>query len=98
MDSLFQMNDLSDLPDTLRNRLKEPRKIKKEEPFVELFRLANRPLSFDEFIVAFYRKHKVVLDRREVINKLYALSQRRNNQICPVSKGVYVIKERTKGE
>jgi hypothetical protein len=95
MDNLFNLTEISDLPKSVAVRLKSSLSRKRFEPWLELYRIAGRPLTLDEFIVGYYRTHKVVLDRREVINRLYWMAHCAKPMLVavPRRRGVYALSQ-----
>jgi hypothetical protein len=91
---LFKLDFVADLPAELVKGLRATKRDMLEVRLIELFQISGRPLNLDEVLVGFYRKFNEVLDRRTVINKLYAMSKSASPAIEAVAdkKGVYVIR------
>lgn len=104
MSDIFDISDLGDVPSIIKNGLKR-------DPFgeeiLQLFKLAQRPLSIDEVYIAHYRmfsaeqtqdggyKTKQGIEpktKRQIMLKLYNMSKDENAQIEQFSRGVYQLK------
>ena len=87
MSDIFDISDLEDVPAIIKNGLKR-------DPFgeeiLQLFKLAQRPLSIDEVYIALYRMFSKT--KPQIMLKLYNMSKDENAQIEQVSRGIYQLK------
>lgn len=75
--ALFDLDPfrLDDVPDEVVEELKISRADKADAEVLELFRLANRPLTISEVLIGLFRRFKVA-DKRAAVNaRLYRLAQ-----------------------
>lgn len=91
----FDLTYLDDLPVKLKDYLfakrnrNEPNKVVK---LIELFNMANRPLSISELIVGFYRVNKIHLKRQYLTNLLIILTKK--GLLSRVRCGLYRLNRR----
>lgn len=70
---IFDFKDLSDVPESLRSF-----KINGRTPkLIELFKLANSPLTVSQILIAYYRKYGVELNRTSLHSLLYFLQKKK---------------------
>jgi hypothetical protein len=70
--NIFDRNDISDLPLNLREKASLSFRSKFTNDVFELFKIKNT-LHVDDIIVAYYRKHGYILDRKKaqsIVNNL----------------------------
>lgn len=93
MINYFDLQDVSDLPDEIKNGLNDDCF---SNQILELFDIAQRDLSVDEVTVAYFRKFGEPKTKKQIMSKLYNMSRIANPKIVSVKKqkGVY----RRKGE
>lgn len=94
---LFDLTDLTEIPDTLKQDL-----VKDEfaERLMMLLNKAERPLNFDELTVGYYRlfckdSNEELKTKKQIMTKIYNMSRGRNSRIeaVPHKKGLYRLKE-----
>ena len=90
-DNIFNLFDISDLPDELKSDLKRIERSEIEDRIIELLRLANGELSLNQLQVGYYRKYGEVKDRRKLTAKLYMMCKSDNAVVTSVKgkKGKY---------
>ena len=94
-ENIFDLTYLDDLPVKLKDYLfakrnrNEPNKAVK---LIELFNMANRPLSISELIVGFYRVNKIHLKRQYLTNLLIILTKK--GLLSHVRYGLYQLNRR----
>lgn len=81
--------DLGDLPSELVEQLAIPQSDQDDAKIVRLLRLAQRPLSINEVMVALYRRFGEVQKRNAVNARLYRMTQR--GDLLKLEKGVYTL-------
>lgn len=93
---IFNITNLSDLPEDMKKAVESRKYDEFEQKILELFHIANRPLSINEIMVALYRKYNVNKNRRQVMNKLYQMASPSNAiaEIYSIKKGVYNLKQK----
>ncbi len=94
MNDIFDLTSLDDVP----SRVKVDINIDSfTSRMLELFEIANRPLSIDELTVGYYRKFKDVdkegKTKRQIAVKVYSMSKEKNAKIRNVEgkKGIYEL-------
>ena len=90
-ESLFVVDpfDLGDLPSELVEQLAIPQSDQDDAKIIRLLRLAQRPLSINEVMVALYRRFGEVQKRNAVNARLYRMTQR--GDLLKLEKGVYTL-------
>ena len=93
MRDIFDVCNVDDIPDEIKNGLNE---VLFDKQILELFDIAQRDLSVDEVTVAYFRKFGEPKTKKQIMSKLYNMSRIANPKIVSVKKqkGVY----RRKGE
>lgn len=91
-ENLFDLNDLSDLPEDMRKDVESRRLDDFESKILDLFEIANRQLTIDEVMIALFRKFSLRKNRRQVMNKLYQMGNPKTGRLISVKKGVYKLK------
>jgi hypothetical protein len=88
----FDLGYREDLPDEIKNNLKDMKKIKITviSMIMELFKIKNT-LSVDEIIVGLFRKFNIVKSRMNVVGSLYYLKLQGELKITGI--GVYSLIE-----
>lgn len=93
-ENLFDMFNLDDLPEDMKKEVVSKRMDEFERKILELFELAKRPLLIDEVMVGLYRGYGIQKNHRQVMNKLYQMSQGNTAKIETSKKGVYQLKQK----
>ena len=93
-EKLFDIFNLDDLPDEMKREVENKRMDEFERKILELFELAKRPLLIDEVMVGLYRGYGIQKNHRQVMNKLYQMSQGNTAKIETSKKGVYQLKQK----
>ena len=94
MADLFDLTNVDDIPEEIKDGIVIDVVATR---ILELFKIANRPLSIDEITVAYYRKFKDedkdLKTKKQVMGKVYNMSRERNAKIKSVEgkKGVYTL-------
>lgn len=90
-EDLFDIYFTDDLPEEIKSQL--PKDCWQEQ-IIQLFVLANRPLSIDEVMVGYYRKYGVAHNKMTLANYVWQLTKRHGCHIEKVKgkKGVYKYK------
>lgn len=88
------LDDLSDLPPELLQEMNLPEGELQERQIVAIIQGAGRPLATNEIMVAFYRKHKEVLQRRPLASRLYRMTTKNMIEGVPGKKGLYRTPEK----
>lgn len=71
----FSESDISALPESVINTLNLSKSNKLESQIIELIKIAKRPLSVKELIIALYKKYNYeVLERNRFATKLYRMT------------------------
>ena len=93
MSDIFDVCNVDDIPDEIKNGLNEVLFAKK---ILELLDIVKRKLSVDEVTVGYFRKFGEPKTKKQIMGKLYNMARAVNPKIISVSgrKGVY----RKKGE
>ena len=88
---LFYINplELDDLPEELRKELSVSDSDLYDAQVLELLRIAKRPISLNELMIALYRKYEVQHKRAAITARLYRLVN--NEQIASPVKGTYTL-------
>ena len=91
MTDIFDMTDLSDIPETIKNDVEDV----VENNIIELFNIAKRKLHIDEVTVAYYRKFGGEFTKTQMRTKLYNMSRKRTALIKPtIGKGFYKLNDK----
>lgn len=92
---IFDLSDLSDIPQEIKRDLKILARDDFEKNIIKLFKKAARQLTIDEVTVAYFRFFKEKKDRKAIMAKLYNMSRSKRPAIISVEnrKGVYVLAE-----
>lgn len=80
MTNLFDLTNLSDLPNELKNGLSIKTPSKFESDIRALFEIADGPLTIDEITVGYYRKFGGNINKKNMMHKLYVAA--RNKDCC----------------
>lgn len=89
---IFDLIDLTDIPDNIKKELKILSRDPFENQLIEIFKMANREISIDEVTVAYYRIYKDAKERRQIMTKLYNMSRSDRPAIKSMpQKGVYKL-------
>lgn len=87
---LFSLDNVDDLPVSLKSDLGILRIGSFETRLIELFQKANRRLTLDEVLVGYYRLYNQIKDRKQMTAKLYSMSKS-NNPAIRGKRGVYEL-------
>lgn len=92
---IFDLSDLSDLPQDLKNELVVNRRDDFELKMISLFKMAGRELNIDQIQAAYFRKYNEYKERTKITAKLYNMARSSNSAIESVKgrKGVYKLKD-----
>jgi hypothetical protein len=92
-DDIFNLSNLSDIPDSIKGELKILSRDGFEMKIIELFKKAGRELNIDEVTVAYYRFFKEEKNRSQIMTKLYNMSRSEHSAIKSIEgrKGVYKL-------
>ena len=92
---IFDLSDLSDLPQDLKNELVVNRRDDFELKMISLFKMAKRELNIDQIQAAYFRKYNEYKERTKITAKLYNMARSSNSAIESVKgrKGVYKLKD-----
>lgn len=85
-EDLFDLEDLSDLPEDLRPAQRDT-KIKR---MLKLFEIANKPLSNEQLAVGYYRKYGEKLKRGSMSAFLHYMA-RQTKAVKNVRRGVWEL-------
>ena len=93
MSDIFDVCNVDDIPDEIKNGLNE---VLFAKQILELFDIAKRDLSVDEVTVGYFRSFGEPKTKKQIMGKLYNMARAVNPKIVSVRsrKGVY----RRKGE
>lgn len=84
--------DLSDLPQEVIDQLNLSKVDELEQQMRDIVAAADgEQIGIDPIIIELYRRHKVVQDRRFIMNKLYRMGQKGLIHSVEGKKGVYYI-------
>ena len=84
--------DLSDLPPEVMEQLNLSKVDELEQQMRDIIASANgEEIGIDPIIIELYRRHKVVQERRFIMNKLYRMGQKGLIHSVDGKKGVYYI-------
>lgn len=87
-----EYGDLSDLPSEVLAQLNLSKVDELEQQLRDIVAAANgREVGLDQIIIELYRRHKVVQERRFVMNKLYRMAQKGLVESVEGRKGVYYL-------
>ena len=94
-EDLFSLDDLSDLPQELRDELVASKRDDYEKKIIELFKLSGGNLNIDQIQIAFYRKYGEHKARNKITTKLYNMARSSSPAIESVQgkKGVYKLRD-----
>ncbi|MCL2749044.1 MAG: hypothetical protein FWE50_03125 [Alphaproteobacteria bacterium] len=105
MVNIFDIKNLENIPKDVRGGLKR-------DPFgdeiIQLFRMADGPLTVDQVYIAYYRLFSASMkegeyktkpgaklkSKRQIMLKLYNMSKLENPQITSVDRAIYKLAER----
>lgn len=90
---IFNLMDLSDLKKETTDELKGIYVNRKDQLILSLFEIKNI-LSIDEIIVALSRKYKVNVNRGWIVNRLYALKNKKLIFKVKGTKGIYEVRKK----
>ncbi len=92
MKGIFDLVDLTDVPDNLKKELKVHSENLFENQLIKIFELANREINIDEVTVAYFRTYKIIKGRKQIMTKLYNMSKVDKPAIKSMpQKGVYKL-------
>jgi hypothetical protein len=92
MKNIFDLVDLTDVPDNLKKELKAHSENLFENQLIKIFELANREINIDEVTVAYFRTYKIMKGRKQIMTKLYNMSKADKSAIKSMpQKGVYKL-------
>ena len=83
--------DLSDLPPEVLSELNLAKVDELEQQLRDIIVAANGQVGLDPIIIELYRRHKVVQQRRFIMNKLYRMAQKGVIEAVEGRKGVYTV-------
>jgi len=84
--------DLSDLPEEVLNQLNLSKVDELEQQMRDIVAAANgEEVGLDPIIIELYRRHKVMQERRFIMNKLYRMAQKGIINSVDGKKGVYYL-------
>lgn len=87
-----EFGDLSDLPEEVVNQLNLSRVDELEQQMRDIVAAADgAEVGIDQIIIELYRRHKVVQERRFIMNKLYRMGQKGILNSVDGKKGVYYL-------
>lgn len=91
MDDIFSMDDLTDIPQHIKDELKVVSRDAFEKNIIALFHRAMRDLSIDEVTVGYYRLYGEAKERKQIMAKLYNMTRSDRPALRSVvgKKGVY---------
>ncbi|MGA6102144.1 hypothetical protein ACPESL_08155 [Psychrobacter pocilloporae] len=90
------ISDLEGLPDELVKQLKISKSFRLSWQIIRCMKENNGKISIDKLLVAYYHKHKEVLDRQKVNAKLYRMVQQELIIATDGAKGVYELTKKSK--
>ena len=96
MGDIFDLEDVSDLPASLRERITK----KNHDPFameiIDLLVRAGRPLNLDELTAGYYRLYKKERSRKQIMAKLYTMSKQQDAPVRSIKgkHGVYELTDK----
>lgn len=98
--NIFDLKDLSDLPEEVVSGLSKGKKGTFEKNIIKLLTTARRPLNIDEVTVGYYRMFGIKKTRKAINMKLYNMSISGNPDIERVkgSRGVYRMRDNLEKE
>ena len=94
MSDIFDLTNVNDIPEEIKEGIVIDVVATR---ILELFKIANRPLSIDEITVGYYRKFKDkdqdLKTKRKIMAKVYNMSRERNAKIKSIEgkKGIYAL-------
>lgn len=95
-EDIFDLTNLSDLPEEIQAFATVKERKKKADEFAEqiskLFAIAKRPLTLSEMIVGLYRQFNVKIGRKALMMKFFYLSRVKNSDIKQINTLQYVHK------
>lgn len=84
--------DLSDLPQEVMDQLNLSKVDELEQQMRDIIAAAGGDeVGIDQIIIELYRRHKVVQERRFIMNKLYRMGQKGLIESVEGKKGVYLL-------
>lgn len=84
--------DLSDLPEAVLSQLNLSKVDELEQQMRDIIAAANgEEIGLDSIIIELYRRHKVVQERRFIMNKLYRMANKGIINSVEGKKGVYYL-------
>jgi len=87
-----EYGDLSDLPSEVLAQLNLSKVDELEQQLRDIVAAADgREVGLDQIIIELYRRHKVVQERRFIMNKLYRMAQKGLIESVEGRKGVYYL-------
>jgi hypothetical protein len=88
--------DLSDLPEEVISQLNLSKIDELEQQMRDIVAAAGgSEIGIDQIIIELYRRHKVVQERRFIMNKLYRMGTKGLIQSVEGKKGVYLLPDTT---
>ncbi|WP_333836475.1 hypothetical protein [Novosphingobium sp.] len=92
------LGDLSDLPEELIKQLNVTKVDELEQQLRDIVAAADgTELGLDQILIELWRRHKVVGERRFVMNKLYRMAQKGTINSVDGKKGSYCLPRATTG-
>ena len=86
------LGDLSDLPEELMQQLNVTKVDELEQQLRDIVAAAEgREIGLDQILIELWRRHKVVGERRFVMNKLYRMAQKGTITSVEGKKGSYCL-------
>lgn len=90
------MDDLSDLPEAVRDQLSRRCRAKTNDVCALMLGLfTDKPLGIDGVLIGMWREHKLCLQRPWVMNRLYRMAAAGLLEPVPTRKGAYTIAKAT---
>lgn len=90
--------DLSDLPEEVMAQLNLSKVDELEQQMRDIIVAGNgSEISIDQIIIELYRRHKVIHERKFIMNKLYRMAQKGLVESVDGKKGVYCVPHNTGG-
>lgn len=86
-----RLGDIDDLPIEVKNQLQIFNLKKIETQIIEIIKSYEKYANIDEVMVGLYRKYKIIIDRKDLMHRLYRLYKRGNLIRIEGKKGVYKI-------
>lgn len=95
MKDIFDISDVSDLPEDLAKQLKNRDTNKLDSistKLLELFEMSSKELNVDQVMAAMYRKFNINKPRKYWVAKLYNTYTRKETPIVKTGRGLYAYK------